>query len=441
MSDLAPELMADVMLWGTRVGVVIWDPDAALGFFEYDRTFLSAPVELAPIVMPKAAGSRVFSFPELNRETFKGLPGLLADALPDRFGNRLIDRWLAEQERSPASFSPVERLCYVGDRAMGALEFKPTLRQPVTVDKALDIAHLVDLASDILTAREDFKTNLQDAKSGIEDILLVGTSAGGARAKAVIAWNPSSHEVRSGQVSTPSGFGHWLLKFDGVANNRDKELADPQGFGRIEYAYSKMAAAAGITMMECRLLEEHQRAHFMTRRFDRLEDGDKLHMQSLCALAHYDFNAPGAYSYEQAFQVLRLLETAHQAGELEQLFRRMVFNIVARNQDDHVKNIAFLMNRKGEWSLAPAYDMIYSFNPRGKWTSRHQMSCNGKREDFTLLDLIEAGKKANLPPARARRIVGDIVDVCSNWKNFARQAQVSDTWIQHIGSHLRLHFD
>lgn len=442
---MAAELMADVMLWGTRVGVVAWDAEAGLGFFEYDRPFLSAPVELAPLTMPKADGARVFSFPQLNKETYRGLPGLLADALPDRFGNQLIDRWLAEQERSPESFSPVERLCYVGDRAMGALEFKPAVNRPGAADRALDVAALVRLASDILTQRENFQTSMAGAdagrKSALEDILLVGTSAGGARAKAVIAWNPATNEVRSGQVQTAKGFGYWLLKFDGVSNNRDRELADPQGFGRIEYAYAAMARAAGIDMSECRLLQENGRAHFMTRRFDRREGGDKLHVQTLCALAHYDFNAAGAYSYEQALQVLRRLNTRRQAAELEQLFRRMVFNIVARNQDDHVKNIAFLMNRKGEWSLAPAYDMIYAYNPSGEWTARHQMSCNGKREGFDIDDLLQVAAKADLAPPRARRIIRQITEVCGAWRHFAADAGVAEHWVKQIDANLRLSFE
>lgn len=431
--------LAEVFIWGTRVGAVAWDDERELGFFEYDPDFLRAPVELAPLTMPRARA--IYSFPELDRLSYKGLPGLLADALPDKFGNLLIDRWLEQQGRDRASFSPVERLCYMGERGMGALEFRPAIRRLQT-NQPLEVAELAALANRVLSTKshlhEQLADDLSDQRSALGHILAVGTSAGGARAKAVIAWNAETGEVRSGQLPAERGFHHWLLKFDGVTENSDKELNDPQGYGRIEYAYYLMARAAGITMSESRLLEEGGRAHFMTRRFDRRADGDKLHMQSLCAIAHYDFNIAGGYSYEQAMQVIKRLAMENEQAALEQQYRRMVFNVVARNQDDHTKNIAFLMDRQGRWQLAPAFDVIYSFNPRGEWTSRHQMTVNGKRDSFVLDDLLDVAAHGNIKSIRAKKIISQIVDTVSNWSEFAAQAGVFTAWREEIAQHHRL---
>ncbi len=378
-------MIAEVRLWGRTIGAVYMDDAGGYAAFQYTAEFAESGIQVAPLVLP--LNRRIYEFPELPRRTFHGLPGLLADSLPDRFGNALIDAWLATTGRTAESFSPIERLCYTGARGMGALEFAPALGPKPRKATRIDIDALVTLASDILTEPRNLKGTLTAAsrKKVLADILKVGTSAGGARAKAVIAWNRKTNQVRSGQIAAGPGFSYWLLKFDGVAGNKDKELDDPQGYGAIEYAYSLMARAAGITMSECRLLEEHGRRHFMTRRFDRLLDGGKLHMQSLGALAHFDYNQPGAYSYEQALLAIRQLDLPMLA--LEEQFRRMLFNIVARNQDDHVKNIAFLMDREGRWSLAPAFDITYSYNPSGSWTATHQMTVNGKRDGFVMADI------------------------------------------------------
>jgi serine/threonine-protein kinase HipA len=386
--------VAEVKLWGSTIGAVVLEEGQRTASFQYDSGFAKSGIEVSPLMMPLS--QRVYSFPSLVQESFHGLPGLLADSLPDRFGNALIDAWLARQGRASDSFNAIERLCYTGSRGMGGLEFVPATGPKSTRDTALQVDRLVKLASEILTHRDHLQTNFTegDTAEAMADILRVGTSAGGARAKAVIAWNPQTNEVRSGQTGVGKGFEHWLIKFDGVSNNRDKELADPQGYGVIEYAYSKMAADCGITMSECRLFEEGGRRHFMTRRFDRLADGGKLHMQSLAAMAHLDFNQAGAHSYEQAFDVMRRLDLPN--GASVELFRRMVFNVIARNQDDHTKNIAFLMDRDGNWFLAPAFDMTYNYQPNGQWTSSHQMTINGKRDNFTLDDFIECGKSALL---------------------------------------------
>jgi serine/threonine-protein kinase HipA len=344
----------------------------------------------------------------------------------------LIDAWLATQGRSPASFSAVERLCYTGTRGMGALEYAPALGPKPRTATRLDVDALVRLASDVLTHRRHLAGQFaRDSRSrALKEILKVGTSAGGARAKAVIAWNRRTDEVRSGQLAAGRGFTYWLLKFDGVAANKDKELEDPRGYGTIEFAHSLMARSAGITMTECRLLEEHGRRHFMTRRFDRLDDGSKLPMQSLGGLGHFDFNQAGAHGYEQAFLAIRRLSLPMAA--MEEQFRRMLFNVVARNQDDHVKNIAFLMDKAGQWRLAPAFDITYSYNPSGAWTGTHQMTINGKRDGFAKADLRTAGRSAGLKQRRADDLLDDVSAAVDRWPEFAAKAGVSDPVAEQI---------
>ncbi len=428
--------VAEVRLWGKTIGAVSLLDQDQVAAFEYDAAFARSGIPVAPLTMPLSR--QVYRFPELSRQTFLGLPGLLADSLPDKFGNALIDAWLASQGRRPESFNAVERLCYTGQRGMGALEFAPAIG-PVT-RQATDIAidRLVALASRVLTHRNNLQASFedQDKAAALRDILRVGTSAGGARAKAVIAWNPDTQEVRSGQVKAGDGFEYWLLKFDGVSGNKDKELEDPRGYGAIEYAYYLMARECGIEISECRLLEESGRRHFMTRRFDRLAGGEKLHMQSLCALAHFDFNLAGAYSYEQALLVIRQLGLPMEA--VEQQFRRMVFNIVARNQDDHVKNIAFLMDKTGQWALSPAFDMTYSYNPAGAWTANHQMTMNGKREGFTRDDFRACAKAAAMKRGRAEIILGEVQAAVSKWSSFAQAAGVPDAVCEKVQQNLLL---
>ncbi len=426
--------LAEVRLWGRTIGAVSLQEGEDVASFEYDAAFAQSGIEVAPLAMPLSR--RVHRFPALSRTTFHGLPGLLADSLPDKFGNALIDAWLASQGRQPSSFNAVERLCYTGERGMGALEFAPATGPAAKQATPIEVSQLVELASEVLTHRNDLQTTFADEEEALRDILRVGTSAGGARAKAVIAWNPQTNEVRSGQVRAGKGFEYWLLKFDGVSGNKDKELEDPKGYGLIEYAYALMALDCGIDISECRLFEENGRSHFMTRRFDRLAGGEKLHMQSLGALAHYDFNIAGAYGYEQAFLAMRQLRLPMQA--IEQQFRRMAFNIVARNQDDHVKNIAFLMDKSGAWSLSPAFDMTYSFNPAGTWTASHQMTMNGKRDHFTLEDFNACARTATMKRGRAAKIVAEVQATASNWKSFAERAGVPDAVREKIHGTLNL---
>jgi serine/threonine-protein kinase HipA len=423
-------------MWGSTIGAVTLEDGGRFAAFQYDPEFAQSGIEVSPITTPLS--NRVYVFPELAQRTFHGLPGLLADSLPDRFGNALIAAWLARQGRTPESFNAVERLCYTGARGMGALEFVPAIGPKPQRARKIDIDALVELASEVLSHRQNLKTTFasEKRKKALTDILRVGTSAGGARAKAVIAWNRETNEVRSGQIEAGQGFDYWLLKFDGVTGNQDKELEDPKGYGAIEYAYYLMARAAGVTMSECRLLEEGGRRHFMTRRFDRLDGGQKLHMQTLGALAHFDFNQAGAYAYEQALLIIRQLNLPMAA--VEQLFRRMTFNIIARNQDDHVKNIAFLMDKAGQWSLAPAFDVIYSHNPVGDWTATHQITMNGKRDGFTLADFRACAKNALMKRGRAEAIIEEVHTAVSKWPDYAAQAQVADTWRQQIQMDLRL---
>ncbi len=427
---------AEVLLWGRRIGAVLIEDGLDVASFQYDPDFVSSGIQVSPLSMPLA--NQVYRFSELPVRSFHGLPGLLADSLPDRFGNALINAWLATQGRSPESFDAVERLCYTGARGMGALEFKPATGPAQRAAVKIEVDKLVELASLILGDRQQLRASLAEPErqEAMQQILRVGTSAGGARAKALIAWNPGTDEVRSGQVEAGSGFQHWLLKFDGVENNRDKELNDPKGYTTIEYAYSLMARDAGIHMSECRMLEEGGRRHFMTRRFDRSEGGKKLHMQSLGALAHLDYNDAGAHSYEQALLVIRRLDLGMEA--IEQQFRRMVFNVVARNQDDHVKNIAFLMNKAGHWQLSPAFDVTYSYNPEGEWTGRHQMSINGKRDDFSREDFRACARSCSMQRGRADEILDEVRSVVGSWRDYAGQADVLASIVASVARAHRL---
>ena len=418
------------MLWGTKIGTVIFDDDRGLGSFEYDPAFLNSGIEPAPLTMPLSR--RIWSFPELARETFHGLPGLLADSLPDKFGNAVINAWLESQGRAPESFNPVERLCYTGSRGMGALEYIPSRGPSAGESNRIEVGKLVRLASEILRTREGM--HVQAGKDAMREIISVSSSVGGARAKAVVAWNEKTGDIRSGQIDAGSGYGYWLIKFDGIEGNGDKEEADGPQYTRIEYAYSRMAAAAGIHMSECRLYEENGRAHFMTRRFDRdPENGGKLHMQSLGAIAHFDFNQAGAYSYEQAARVMRQLRVSN--TDISQLYRRMVFNVAAMNRDDHVKNISFLMDRVGRWSLAPAYDVTYAYKPDGMWTGRHQMTINGKRDGITHADLLASARNMGIRNAEAERIIREVCGSIRKWLDFAQDAGLGEEKAGRISAH------
>lgn len=416
---------AEVLLWGRRIGVVSRLDGVPYVSFAYDAEFREAGIEPSPLMMP--VGAEVYSFPEIPYNSFHGLPGMLSDSVPDKFGNAVIGAWLRAQGRLPDSLSPIERLCYTGIRGMGALEYRPALFAEEDQAEVLHVEALAELANEVLNVRKNAVAHLVPDMKRYSSILKVGSSAGGARAKALIGWNEDTGEVRSGQVALPDGFGYWLIKFDELTGNGDKEADDKWGYGRVEYAYSLMARAAGIEMTECRLWEKR---HFMTRRFDRLADGGKLHTQTLGAIAHLDFNDPTAYSYEQAFRVTRRI--VNDARAYEQLFRRMAFNVLAWNCDDHVKNISYRMDRSGEWTLAPAYDECYAYNPEGDWTSRHQMSVNGKRFGIEDGDILACARFANMRERKARAVLDEVKDAVREWSRFAAEAEVRDDFAETI---------
>ena len=412
---------AFINIWNKRVGAIAWDVDTALVSFEFESSFLTNKWDLSPLKMPIAdAAKRVFSFPELRgTTTFKGLPGLLADVLPDKYGNSLINAWLSRNGRPTDSMNPVELLCFIGKRGMGALEFEPIVPKTNNGATKIELDSLINIAQEILSGRQDFNTNLSgDEAKALSDILKIGSSAGGARAKAVIAFNPDTKEIRSGQADAPKGFTHWLLKFDGVT---DQQLGTSSGYGRVEMAYHLMAKEAEIEMTDCRLLEENGRTHFMTRHFDREDDGKgRLHIQSFCAVAHYDFSEVTAFSYEQLFETMRSMLLPY--TDAEQLYRRMVFNVMARNCDDHTKNFSFSMDKTGKWKLAPAFDICHSYRPGSTWVSQHSLSINGKRQNITRDDLLEVAKNMNIK--KAGGIISQVNAVVSRWHNFAAQTNV-----------------
>lgn len=415
--------VARVNMFGMPVGTFRWDERYQVVQFEYDRTFVGRGLEPSPLMMPVREG-RVYSFAGLNRDTYSGLPGMLADSLPDTYGRALFDRWLALTGRT--SSNPVETLCFLGKRCMGALEFEPAIEAGYDPNQRFEINSLVDVAREALAKKSSFGVNLNDdSRTAIAEILRLGTSAGGQRAKAIIAYNKATGEVRSGQVDAPAGFGYYLIKLDGVSSQAG--FRETENYGRLEYSFYRLAIACGIQMTECTLLEENGRAHFMTRRFDR-EEGRKVHMQTLCGLAHYDFRLLRAYSYEQAFGVMRALRLPY--SDAQELFRRIVFNVVVLNQDDHTKNISFLMDEEGRWRLSPAYDMGYAYNPQGGWTAMHQMSVNGKFDDITRADLLALAAANNIKNAAA--IIEEVRETASRWPEMAREADVPEEMIDLI---------
>lgn len=414
-------LTAIISLWGNRLGAVAWDEADGVGVFEFDPAFLKLGLDPAPLTMPIVnAKNRLFRFKQNSGadSTFKGLPGMLADMMPDKYGNAIINTWLTAQGRASDSLTPIETLCFIGKRGMGALEVEPGLRKEDDSATKIQLENLVEVANAILQHRLDFNTNVSEqTTSGLTDILKIGTSAGGARAKAIIVFNPETGEVRSGQVNAPTGFSHWILKFDGVS---DAQFGASTGYGKVEMAYYLMARDAGIQMTECRLLHENNRSHFITLRFDRDENGEKIHMQSLCAMRHFDFNLSGYFSYEQVFETMRMLNLPY--PDAEQLFRRMVFNVLARNCDDHTKNFAFLMDKSGKWRLSPAFDICYAYRPGSHWVSQQSLSVNGKRDGITTHDLITVAQQMHIK--KSPQIITQITQTLKNWNHYAEEVNV-----------------
>ena len=425
---------AYINIWNKRVGAIAWNENTGIATFEYQPSFFENEWDLSPLKMPMdGAAKKIFSFSELrDLITFKGLPGLLADVLPDKYGSSLINVWLAQNGRPANSMNPVELLCFIGKRGMGALEFEPALPKVNNEATKIELNSLIHIAQEILSGKQHFNTNLSANESkALSDILKIGTSAGGARAKAVITFNPLTNEIRSGQAEAPHGFSHWLLKFDGVV---DQQIGTSSGYGRVEMAYYLMAQSAAIEMTECRLLEENNRAHFMTKRFDRASDNVKFHVQSFCAIMHYDFNEIASFSYEQLFETMRSMLLPY--PDAEQLFRRMVFNVMAKNCDDHTKNFSFIMDKAGKWRLAPAFDICHAFRPGSTWVSQHSLSINGKRQNITRDDLLQVAKRMNIKKAVA--IIDQVHAAVCKWNDFASQANVENVLRDAIAKTLLL---
>lgn len=411
---------AEIYLWGTRIGIIHQDLDRPYASFEYDRDFRQSGIQVSPIMMPLS--DIVYEFPSLSGEPFFGMPGLVADSLPDTFGNKVIEQWLVKQGRSIKEFSAIDRLCYTGKRGMGALEYVPASSEIGDINENINVSDMVKFASDILTQRNSVTLNAQEALT-YSQLVQVGSSAGGARAKALIAWNEKTNEIKSGQLNLDKDYDYWLMKFDNVSNNGDHGLEDVPEYTLIEFAYYKMALEAGVQMNECRLYSNNGENHFMTKRFDRVA-GKKIHMQSLGAIAHITYKEPRICSYEMAAAYMREMKLP--MIDIEQFYRRMVFNCIAVNQDDHVKNISFLMNRRGEWRLSPAYDVTYSYDVTNKWLSAHQMTINGKKSNITLNDLLEAGKKMGLRKKKCLDIISKVSFVVSNFEKYAANAQIRE---------------
>ena len=421
--------VAKVRMFGQNIGTFVWDDSYRVARFEYDNDFVGKGIEPSPIMMPVQQG-RIYSFGSLNWDTFNGLPGMLADSLPDTYGRALFDQWLILTGRTTSN--PVESLCFLGQRCMGALEFEPATGPSSDANMKFEIDTLVDVAREALSKKKDFGVNLDvDRKAAIAEILRLGTSAGGQRAKAIIAYNKESGEVRSGQISAPEGFDYYLIKLDGVT--AEAGFKETENFGRLEYSFSELVKNCGIDMTKCSLIEENGRAHFLTKRFDR-ENGRKLHMQTLCGMAHYDFRLKNGHSYEQAFNVMRRLRLPY--SQAQEMFRRIVFNVVVRNQDDHTKNISFLMDPSGQWRLSPAYDMGFAFNPKGAWTATHQMSINGKFDNITRADLLSLANANNIK--NASEIIDHVCETAAGWPELAKNCGVPQKMIDGIVPHLFL---
>ncbi len=422
--------LAEIFLWNTKIGTLNLRDDLPYAFFEYDKAFIEGvngtDIQLSPLRMP--ISDRLYSFPNLA-DAFHGVPGMIADSLPDKFGNAVINQWLASQGKTETDFNVIDRLCYTGSRGMGALEYRPALSLDAKTSDKVNVSEMVKFASDVLNKKKSVDIDMSSAT--YSQLLKLGTSAGGARAKAVIAWNEETNEVKSGQINPEKGFDYWLMKFDGVSKNGDHDLEDEPEYTLIEYAYYLMAIEAGINMNECRIFKEENHNHFMTKRFDRV-DGSKIHMQTLAALAHIDYNTPRLCSYELAASYMKQIGLG--ANEIEQFFRRMVFNVLAVNRDDHVKNVSFLMDKDGTWSLSPAYDVTFSYNPTNKWLSKHQMLINNKSELIELTDLLQVASTIGISKPRAKGIIADVKAAVNHWSSIAENVGIRENTIKLISA-------
>ena len=409
---------ANIYLWDLHMASLVEEASGLIKM-EYTPEFINSGYNPSPLFVTPEKGrvyelGRVYEFSQLPFGTFKGLPGFIADCLPDKFGTAIINHWLEKSGRPKDTYTTIERLLYQGSRAMGALRFEPQERKDLNKQVSIDLEGLIAATAEVLGERMLLDTNLKTDDEALLTILRVGTSAGGARPKAVVAYNSETGDLRSGQVDAPEGYEHWLLKLDGVDENNPAAYSETMNYGCLEYAYYKMVLACGIDMMECRLLEDGRRHHFMTKRFDRIGGSHRVHMVSLCGMAHYDYNQPDSWSYEQLFRVMRGLRLTQ--TEMEQAYRRMVFNVIGCNQDDHTKNVEFLMDTDGVWRLSPAFDMSYAVG--AGFTRQHQMSVNGKRQHITRQDLLAVAAEVGVKSAKASEIIEQTLDVIGRFDNF-----------------------
>jgi len=410
-----PVDLIEVRCWDATVGAIAFDTGSGFYAFEYDPAWLALGIQLAPTTMPVGGPQRIYLFANLPTATYHRLPPMIADSLPDAFGNALTTAYLANEGVPPQNITPLDRLAYLGNRGMGALEFRPG-RGPRTIKAtALKLSELVVAARQAIAGEVTTESGRTEA---IRHLIAVGTSAGGARAKAVVALNSDTGELRSGQVPTDPGFEPWILKFDGVDDAL--ELGGSAHFGRIEFAYSMMATEAGISMTDCRLFEESGRAHFMTRRFDRTPDGKKVHTQTLCAMAQMDFKQLGVHDYGQLFLEIDELNLGPDARA--EAFRRMVFNVAASICDDHPKNFSFVLAEGGKWQLSPAYDVAHCYRPGSDWVSEHLMAVNGRRIGIERADIDEVGDRFEIPSAA--RIIDQVLKAVDRWPHHAQNAGV-----------------
>lgn len=413
----------EVFLWGTRIGFVYLNDINDICSFEYDKDFIKMQIEISPIKMPLS--NVVYSFPDLDKNTFRGLPGLLYDSLPDKFGNAVIKNWLTSVGREVDTFNVIERLCYTGKRGMGALEYEPMIEQTKDKSNNIDISSLAILADEILDEKKNIKISYDNINE--MELLKLGTSAGGARAKAIIAINEKAGMIKSGQIDAGEGYEYYIVKFDGIKENGDHNEKDVKEYTKIEYCYYLMAKECNIDMTKCMLYKDGEKNHFMTKRFDRMvKNGkmEKLHMQTLSALTHIDYNVPLLCSYESLAKYSKMLNIDYE--DIEQIYKRMAFNVIGVNCDDHVKNFSFLMERNGQWKLAPAYDMTFAYKKGNKWLSKHQMSINNKSENITIEDMIECGKNMELSERKSRQIIEKTIEVFDNFDNYARDVSIKE---------------
>lgn len=421
-------MIVEVMLYGKSLGTAEWSDDRGSSTFQYNSEVINS-IEPSPILMPTE--ERIF---ETNRDhiNFHNLPYLLSDSMPDDFGNIMMKEWLKQRDLSIDDINPVDRLTYVGKRGMGALEYKPANHKENN-DYTVDVSELLEVAKKVLEGKQEISYGDLD-KESLTDILRIGTSAGGARAKALIAikrgQNHKIEEIRPGDIMQANGYSYWLLKIDGA---NEQSLGEGEGMGKIEFAYYKLAKEAGIEISESTLYEENDRFHFLTKRFDRTSNGEKIHTQTFGALAGLDYKVQKVSSYETLFRLMKRLQLPHK--QYEQQYRRMLFNVIARNHDDHVKNFSFMMNKDGRWQISPAYDICFSYSPGGTWTSVHQSSINGKYDNFTKNDLLNFAKTFGIK--KANNILEEVITAVNQWPRIAAEIDIPKEKIQYINNHLR----